>query len=364
MVAPDPLAAAHFLFDQILPGPSVHSWANAPPGLRADASRLARAARIETLFAASLLHRDPAVRLPEDGLATSAARDLALAAFAWVEGTRVLDLLERTGLAPIALKGADLSARAYPVVWKELADRAYLRVAADLDVLLPPGTARASGAAAMLSAGFVMDPRQDATHHARFRTAGDAGATFSVELHEDLFDRPHGLSLDLEAMRARAVRIETPAGDTRRVLAGEDAFLHVAGHAVYSDGLASPIAAVRSMLDLHALCAAVPVDPGIVAARAEGAGLAAAVHLACAWAERLLPNPAATFGTVRQGLAYPRGPRAERARKRVTAAAEAAMRGTPASKGAATWTRAMLAPSAGAAAAMILEGVRRRRRTK
>lgn len=356
-----PFAAAHFLFDQILPGPPVHAWSGSPPGLRADALRIARSARMETLLAASLLHREPDLPLPENGIATAAARDLALAAFAWVEGTRVLDLLERTGLAPIALKGADLSARAYPVAWKDLPDRAYLRVAADLDVLVPAGAARASGAAAMLSAGFTLDPLQEAAHHARFCTSGDAGAAFSVELHEDLFDRPHGLALDLDAMRARAVRITTAGGDLRRVLAPEDAFLHVAGHAVYSDGLATPIAAVRSILDLYALCAAVPIDPAIVAGRATQSGLAPAVHLACAWGERLLPNPPETLGSIRAGLAYPRGMRAGQGRRRVIAAAEAALRCEPA-HGAATWSRAMLASSVGAAARMILEGARRRTR--
>src|SRR5207253_4804551 len=119
----------------------------------------------------------------------------------------ILDALERAGLAPIALKGGDLSARAYPAVFAALPDRAYLRHATDLDVLLAQP---AAAAGAMRDAGFTLDV-QGAAHHVRWRKSASApGLSFSVELHDDLFDRPHGLTISPDTLRASAVTIASP----------------------------------------------------------------------------------------------------------------------------------------------------------
>lgn len=353
------LEAARLITRTVLPPASpeasrASAWTEADAGLRARAIELAAAARIDLLLASTL--RAHSLEAPEP-LATRAAASKAAAAWAWVEGSAILDALERGGLAPIALKGADLSARAYPAVFASLPDRAYLRHATDLDVLLARPEAAAT---VMRKEGFVTDV-QGAAHHVRWRKQGGA-LSFSVELHDDLFDRPHGLRHSIDAMRARAVTVTSPDGGTRRVLAPLDAFVHVAGHAVYSDLLRDPVSALRGPIDLAVLAGATTPHPGALLEHAGVTGLALPVALAVHWMQQTgvdVPGPLAAVG---RAMDASRGMRLAAGKRRVLANGHAALEtARPHVAGPATAQRALLAPSLGAAIAMLREGLRRRR---
>lgn len=344
-----PSAAARLLIATVRPDGSVAPWRDADPGTRDAAGRLATAARLDALLSARLGAEAPAA------LKERATREVALARLAWVEGARVLEGLEAKGCQPIALKGGDLSARAWPIAWAALPDRAMLRAASDLDVLVPD--AAASGDA-MRALGYRGDA-EGAAHHRRWKR--DDGFAFSVEVHHDLFDRPHGLTLDLEAQRVRAVLCATPLGDSRRVLSGEDAFIHVAAHAVYSDALSDAVATLRAPLDLIALVSATRLDVSTVAHRAQASGLGSAVSLAAEWTAGLLGEGAAFFTDLGAALPLAPGWRAALARRRTLRLASGATAGSAPTRTPFTATRALLAPTSASALAMLLEGARRRR---
>lgn len=352
--------AARRIFALVLPPGDGDAWARATQERRAEMAALAADARIELLLHAAIRARCGDEHLPH-ALAARATLAKAGSAWIWVEAGAAIGALEGGGLAPIALKGADLAARAYPVAFRELPDRAYLRHSTDLDLLLPPGTG-AAAARAMRDLGFVEDTKPGAMHHARWHKAGPHDLSFTVELHDDLFDRPHGLHLDPAALHARAVRTETPAGDTRRVLSFEDALLHVAGHATYSDVMRDRVAAIRGPLDAIALArAAGPrLDGAALAARAAAVGLAAPLSAFLAWTAGLAPLPP-PLRLARRELAAP-GLRHRLAIRRVLASARESVAGSH-SAFPATMERSLLAPALRAAAAMLLEGTRRRLRS-
>lgn len=346
------LEAARLIVATVLrPADAGAGWRAATPEIRARAVALAGEATVDLLLASAL--RAHELEVPA-GLASRAVTAKAAAAWSWVEGAAVLDALERAGLAPIALKGGDLSARAYPVAFASLPDRAYLRHATDLDLLL----ARPDAATAVMrEEGFEPD-LQGAAHHVRWRKRGP-GLAFSVELHDDLFDRPHGLDISMDAMRARAIAVASPDGGTRRVLSPIDALLHVAGHAVYSDLLRDPVAALRGPIDLAVLLAAAPVVAPALIKTAMESGLAVPVGLALEWSALLGTGlPAPLTSAARELLRG--GPRRAWGRRRVLRNARAALEGEPRIGGPATAWRALLAPTLGSAFAMLLEGARRR----
>jgi len=340
------LDAARLLVATVLRPAEAAEWRAAPTALTVHAMALAARAQIDLLLAATL--RAQGVE-PPAALAARAASAKAGAAWAWVEGAAVLDALEGAGLAPIALKGGDLSARAYPAAFASLPDRAYLRHATDLDVLLARPEAAAS---VMREEGFELDA-QGATHHVRWKKRGP-GLAFSVELHDDLFDRPHGLSLSMSAMRGDAVAVASPDGGTRRVLAPLDAFLHLAGHAVYSDLLRDPVAALRGPIDLAVLLRATPLMGTSLTKAALDAGLGVPLAIALEWSSLLGIGLPATPGLLERGRRQAWGAR------RVLRNAHAALDGESPKSGPATATRALLAPSVFSAFAMLREGARRR----
>lgn len=345
--------AARLIAATVLPpAASGAGWSAASAELRARAVALAGNARVDLLLASQL--RAHGIEPPAE-LAARAAQAKAAAAWSWVEGAAIVDALDRAGFAPIVLKGGDLSARAYPVVFAALPDRAYLRHATDLDLLLAlPDTA----APVMRKEGFVPDV-QGAAHHVRWRKEGP-GLSFSVELHGDLFDRPHGLRHSLAAMRESSVTVTSPDGGSRRVLAPVDAFLHLAGHAVYSDLLRDPVSALRGPIDLAVLARATPVQSTLLLRTAVDAGLAAAVGIATHWSELLGTGLPAELASIGRAMFARGGVRFAFGKRRLLLNAQVAVEGGPFPAGPATAWRALLAPSLGSAASMLVEGLRRR----
>ena len=361
METPPGMDAARRVLALVLAPGAPEAWLGATPAVRREMEALAADARVELLLHAAIRARCGDEHLPH-ALAARANAAKAGAAWIWVEAGAALEALEGAGLAPIALKGADLAARAYPSAFRDLPDRAYLRHATDLDVLLSSGALAAAGRC-LGELGFRQDAAGGAVHHVRWHKAGPHALSFTVELHEDLFDRPHGLRLELDAMRARATRVETPSGDTRRVLSFEDALLHVAGHAVFSDMLRDRVPALRGPVDAIALArAAGPrLDASTLASRAASSGLAAALSAFLEWSAALAPLPPALR------LAREKLPRAglrgrTGARIALANARRAVERGASSRppRAPATLHRALLAPRLLDAAAMVLEGARRR----
>lgn len=337
------------------------AWIAAPADVRRAMASMASDARIELLLHAAIRARCGDEHLPH-ALAARAVAAKAGAAWTWVEAGAVIAALEGAGLAPVALKGADLAARAYPIAFRDLPDRAYLRHSTDLDLLLAPD-AFVAAARCLRDLGFRPDPVPGAAHHERWHKAGPHSLSFSVELHVDLFDRPHGLRLEIDGMRERAVRTETPAGDTRRVLSFEDALLHVAGHAVFSDVLRDRVPALRGPIDAVVLArAAAPrLDGATLAARAISTGLGPALAAFLEWSASLttLP-PSLRVARTELGTSNFRGRLATRS---ALTNARAALAGD-APRGPATLPRALFAPTLRSSLAMLLEGTRRRLRRR
>ena len=165
-------------------------------------------------------------------------------------------------------------------------------------------------------------------------------------------------------MRSRAVSVASPDGGTRRVLSPLDAFLHIAGHAVYSDLLRDPVAALRGPIDLAVLCEVAPMHTIGLLAAARELRLGVPVAIAIGWCGVLDAKLSAQLLETAADAKWLRPtPRQSLGRRQVLRNARRALEGEPMTSGPATAWRALLAPSLGSAFSMLREGIRRRTTT-
>lgn len=257
----------------------------------------------------------------------------------------IADALGKANVRWAALKGMDLAFRAYATPSE--------RDMSDVDVLVDP--ARFDDALAALSA--LERDHDEAEHHRRLRFRIGAGATVSVELHRDLFDRPHGLDVDVPAILARAVEVVLPDRTRLPVLAPADAWVHVAGHLAWSD--VGGVEVRRGLADLAALERACSLSPEtcllstrawrleVAVSEVLAAIAAAGVELPSEGARRLAAE--ARGGGLRRRLA-----------RRVVRSRVARSLGGVATAEPASAIRALLAPSLPSALAIVWTGWRRR----
>lgn len=192
-----------------------------------------------------------------------------------LEIAEAVEAFAQSQVPVVLLKGADLASRAYP--------RTDLRAMTDIDLWVRP-TDAPSARQVLERIGFNRSV-SEAAHHWRFLRAGTV-----IELHFDLFNRPHGLRYDADAVfsRHRLVPLKIE-GVHARVLDPVDAALHVIGHATYSDALGTATAILRAPVDVLLLHAAEGWDPGILQARARRWGLDEALDVFCSECGRQFP---------------------------------------------------------------------------
>jgi hypothetical protein len=163
-------------------------------------------------------------------------------------------LLERAGFAPIALKGAWLSAHAY--------GDAALRPMRDLDLLVPAETVLPAFEA-LLAAGYVMAGPSEMTLAETVRIDKHmppliAPCGTCIELHQRLWERDGRLDHASPAEDEAALRLRARVWDDGiRYLDPQDLLVHLIVHAVYSHRLdCGPLV----LADIDLLLRAAPID--------------------------------------------------------------------------------------------------------
>ena len=211
----------------------------------------------------------------------------------------ILEALARESIRPIVLKGAALVGRLYPQV--------ALRTLGDLDLLVRPE--EIAGADGILHDRNYRQP--EATHRARFYAAHHHAAPYvppqgylRVELHTGLIHPGHGLSLDLDGLRARAREVSFGAA-TARVLCPEDQMIHASLHMAVGDRF---VKGVKDLCDIDRLARSEGFDWNALLRSVEapelGRILYYSLHLA-RWALGT-PVPASAWASLRRHrLPYP-----------------------------------------------------------
>jgi hypothetical protein len=164
------------------------------------------------------------------------------------ELVKILDLLSRTGIEPVLLKGAALASTVY--------EDPALRTMNDLDLLMRdseiPAAARALQALSyrQLYRSSLADPgKREAfygKHHHATPLIAPRGRAI-VELHRHIVSMGEDGFYDVEKIRARARRI-TIEGRPALVPSPADLVLHTCLHLSYSDRF---VGKLRDLIDLH-----------------------------------------------------------------------------------------------------------------
>jgi len=199
--------------------------------------------------------------------------------------------LDEAKLRHVVLKG--------PLLAEDLYSDPGQRVSLDLDLLVAPADLELA-LSALLELGYFSENGPHATysraHHVHLHLARADRPL--VELHFRAF-RGFGIELAAEPLLARSLPRPGAAGSLR-VLEPHDRFvylaLHAAGHLLERLGW---------LYDLKLFLAKVPLDPTLVAARAEELGAGPAVALACSALAEIEPS-SATLDVLRALLPTPR----------------------------------------------------------
>ena len=198
------------------------------------------------------------------------------------EARHVLETMSVNGLKPIVLKGMALAESLYGDIG--------LRALCDLDILFSlEEIPRAEQI--LRSMNYLQEPSpHDAAwyyeHYYQLPRFVRRGGRFCIELHWDLGRRPNPFTLDLAAMRARAIPV-TISGVDALMFDREDMLLHLALHLAWGNGFDGHF---RGLVDIAELARG-GVDWTVFAQRVRSANAAPVVVPALELAVWLLDAP-------------------------------------------------------------------------
>jgi hypothetical protein len=183
----------------------------------------------------------------------------------------VLARLRQAGITPILLKGAHLGTSVYP--------EPLLRPMEDFDILVCPAELGAAEQA-LCEAGYTTrrtEPIAEVCARKHHVPPLVQEGKRPVELHWTLAPQGYGIRVDLDGLWSRAQAV-TIADEPARVLAPEDALLHVCLHGtllhLFEHGL-RPLLDVVALINRHGAT----MDWSAVASRAHAWGVERAVYL-------------------------------------------------------------------------------------
>jgi hypothetical protein len=190
----------------------------------------------------------------------------------------VLQCLQTVGITPILLKGAHLATMVYP--------EPLFRPMGDFDLLVHAGEL-AAGEQALCAIGY-RSPRvesiADIAANERQLPAMWQTGKYLIELHCTLAEAAARIQIDLDGLWSRSQPV-TVYGESARVLAPEDALLHICLHGavlhLFENGI-RPLLDVAAILERHGTT----LDWSVVGSRARDWGVERAVYLLLELARR------------------------------------------------------------------------------